>query len=100
MHGQATKVGRPDAEGGSLAGPRERGVPELGAELLVLERDDESVAADRSTILARRKLTGYTDMPGIVHKRAHEDCLLSVPDAVAWAWSKAGRWHDHVKPVG
>jgi hypothetical protein len=72
---------------------------ELGAELLVLERDDESVAADRSTILARRKLTGHTDMPRFVHKRAHEDCLLSVPDAVAWAWSKAGRWHDHVRPL-
>jgi hypothetical protein len=72
---------------------------ELGVELLVLERDDESVAADRKTILARRKLTGHIDMPRFVHKRAHEDCLLSVPDAVAWAWSKGGHWRDRVKPL-
>jgi hypothetical protein len=72
---------------------------ELDAELLVLERDDESVAADRSTILARRKLTGRIDMPRFVDKGAHEDCLLSVPDAVAWAWSKAGHWRDRVKPL-
>jgi hypothetical protein len=38
---------------------------ELGVELLVLERDDESVAADRKTILARRKLTGYSICRGL-----------------------------------
>jgi hypothetical protein len=72
---------------------------ELGAELLVLERDDASLVADRRTMRTRSDLAGRTDAVRLVHKRAYEDCLLSIPDAVAWAWMKAGSWRDHVKPV-
>jgi len=72
---------------------------ELGAELLVFERDDRCMAADRSTVRTRSEFAGCADTLRFVHKRAHEDCLLSVPDAVAWAWVKAGRWREHVKPL-
>jgi hypothetical protein len=72
---------------------------ELGAELVVLERDDASLAADRSTMRTRSELAGCADTLRLVHKRAYEDCLLSIPDAVAWAWVKAGRWRDRVKPL-
>jgi hypothetical protein len=72
---------------------------ELGAELLVFERDDRSMAADRATVHACSKLARCSQTLRLVHKRAYEDCLLSVPDAVAWAWVKAGRWRDRVKPL-
>jgi hypothetical protein len=72
---------------------------ELGAELLVFERDDRSMAADRATVHTRSKLAGCSHTLRVVHKRAYEDCLLSVPDGVAWAWVKAGRWRDRVKPL-
>jgi len=72
---------------------------EFGAELLVLERDDVSLTADRATVRARSELAGCTDSLRLVHKRAYEDCLLSIPDAVAWAWMKAGHWRERVKPL-
>jgi hypothetical protein len=33
------------------------------------------------------------------HLRAHEECLLSVPDAVAWCWSHRSGWRERVRGI-
>lgn len=63
-----------------------------GAQMLVIERDDPSEASDRVIIRERLNVAGCRDGLRYVHRRSHEDCLLSIPDAVAWAWAKSGDW--------
>ncbi|SBT63129.1 hypothetical protein GA0070622_0072 [Micromonospora sediminicola] len=29
--------------------------------------------------------------------RAHEECLLAIPDALAWCWAKGGRWRNSIR---
>jgi len=67
-------------------------VAKMGAQMLVIERDDQSEASDRAIIRERAGQAGCRDRLRYVHKRSHEECLLSIPDAVAWSWAKAGHW--------
>lgn len=66
---------------------------------LVLELDDSAVAKDRLVI--REQLVKAAAPEGLPyeHLRAHEECLLSIPDAIAWSWSKAGQWRKQVEPL-
>jgi len=66
----------------------------LGAELLVIEQDDQAVASDKKIIKERIERAGCQDTFRYQHRRAHEECLLAIPDAVAWAWPKGGRWRQ------
>jgi hypothetical protein len=63
-----------------------------GAELLVIEKDDQAVASDRKIIRQRSELAGCQDILRYQHLRAYEEPLLAIPDAVAWAWEKGGAW--------
>jgi hypothetical protein len=71
----------------------------LGARMLVIERDDQSEASDRAIIRSRAEIAGCLDQLRYVHKRSHEECLLSIPDAVAWTWAKAGHWRQRVEGI-
>jgi hypothetical protein len=31
------------------------------------------------------------------HMRAREECLLAMPDGVAWGWARGGRWRAKVQ---
>ncbi|TDC49830.1 hypothetical protein E1212_17015 [Jiangella ureilytica] len=75
----------------------ERMVPDLatlGVTRLVLERSDPLVDADRRALfeLTRKHACDLEYR----HLRAHEDLLLCVADAVAWCYTKGGRWRDRV----
>jgi hypothetical protein len=88
----------------------ERGAPELDsrrscltrivedhatAHRLIVERDDSLVAHDRRFLYdaVRKTSAGLT----YEHMRPHEECLLWVPDALAWCWSAGGEWGRRVR---
>lgn len=66
---------------------------------LVLERDDSLVGSDLATIKHRLRLTDSPVRLYYEHHRAHDECLLSVPDAVAWCWAKGGEWRKRAEPL-
>jgi purine nucleoside phosphorylase len=68
----------------------------MGASTLILERDDSAVMSDKQIIIDRLDKAGSRESLRYEHRRAHEECLLSVPDAVIWAWAKGGRWRHAV----
>jgi|ERR1022692_1224652 2-C-methyl-D-erythritol 4-phosphate cytidylyltransferase len=63
-----------------------------GAERLVIETDDQAVASDKRIIRERVEQAGCQDFLRYDHRRAREDRLLSIPDAVAWSWAKGPPW--------
>lgn len=65
---------------------------------LVLERDDSVLAHDKRVLFERVRKTGATELE-YLFLRAHEECLLSIPDAVAWCWAKGGSWRTAVRPM-
>ena len=69
----------------------------MGATMLVLERDDSVVEADRRIIRQRLLQAGCHDRLCYEHRRAHEECLLAIPDAVAWCWAKGGAWRNRAE---
>jgi len=74
-------------------------VTAMGAALLVLEQDDSIVASDKQIIIERLDKAGSRDLLRYEHLRAHAEPLLSVPDALVWAWAKAGNWRKMVQPL-
>jgi hypothetical protein len=71
----------------------------IGAQLLIIERDDQSEASDKLIIRSRLQIAGCGDTLRYAHKRAHEECLLAIPDAVAWSWAKGGHWRQRVNGI-
>ncbi|MEV0001269.1 hypothetical protein AB0H28_03140 [Micromonospora sp. NPDC050980] len=71
----------------------------LDAERLVLEMDESRRMADVRTLNHELRLTGMTGRLRYDHLRAHEDRLLSLPDAVAWSWARGGEWKMMVRPM-
>jgi hypothetical protein len=71
----------------------------LRAHRLVLELDISVAAKDRLVIREQLMKAGAPDGLVYEHLRAHEECLLSIPDAIAWSWSKAGPWRKQIEPV-
>lgn len=72
---------------------------EWKASRLVLEIDDAAAQADRALLYGLVRDRGLVDNLRYYHMRAHEECLLALPDAVAWCWAKGGRWRERVRPV-
>lgn len=70
---------------------------EMGAARLVLERDDSTVRPDQALLFAQLRRAGYHLK--YEHLRAHEECLLSVPDAVAWCWVRGGQWRSRIQEI-
>ncbi|WP_446211672.1 hypothetical protein [Micromonospora sp. IBSANI012] len=69
------------------------------AERLVLELDDSRRAADARVLTQEIRLAGMPGQLRYDHLRAHEECLLAIPDAVAWSWAKGGEWRAMVRPM-
>lgn len=69
------------------------------AQMIVLELDDSLEAQDRLVIREQLKKADRQDGLRYEHRRAYEECLLSIPDAVAWSWSKSSQWRKRVEPL-
>lgn len=65
----------------------------------MIERDDSLVRQDRQTLYEAVAKAGCRDTMRYDHLRAHEECLLSIPDAVAWCWSHGRPWRGRVAPM-
>jgi hypothetical protein len=74
-------------------------VAELKAARLVLEPDDSAVKADQAVLYANVRATGLADSLRYEHLRAHEECLLALPDAIAWCWARGGHWRSRVQEI-
>ena len=59
-----------------------------GAVRLTLEREDSSEDRDRQVIYRRLSDVRPERRPEYRHARSHEELLLCVPDAIAWAWAR------------
>ncbi len=66
---------------------------------LVIERDDSLVEFDRRFIRAELTKAADPEMLRYDHLRAHEEPLLSVPDAIAWCWAHGGHWRVKAEPL-
>ncbi len=69
------------------------------AERLVLELDDSRRAADARTLNQEIRRAGLAGRIRFDHLRAHDDCLLVLPDAIAWSWARGGEWRNAVRPM-
>lgn len=69
------------------------------AHRVVIERDDSVIEFDKRLLYQQVRAAGVVDTLRYDHMRAHEECLLAIPDAVAWCWAKGGRWRSRVEPV-
>ena len=88
------KQSRPLTGNGSVAD-----AAETAATRLVIERDDSLLTHDRQTLYEAVAKAGCGDTLRYEHLRAHEECLLSVADAVAWCWSHRSIWRERVKRI-
>ncbi|GAB2942452.1 hypothetical protein GCM10027280_33780 [Micromonospora polyrhachis] len=71
----------------------------IDAERLVFELDDSVLKADRSLLREKVRSAGVESRLRYDHMRSHEECLLSIPDAVAWSWARGAEWRAGVRPV-
>ncbi|WP_197701754.1 hypothetical protein [Micromonospora echinospora] len=74
-------------------------VAKIAAARLVLELDDSTRKADRDLLYREVRAAGVADQLRYDHMRADEECLLAIPDAVAWCWAKGGGWRAKVRPI-
>ena len=74
-------------------------VAAMNADRLVLELDDSVAAADRVIIRQRLVKAGMHDSVYYLHARAHEECLLAIPDALVWCYAKGNHWRKLVLPL-
>lgn len=70
-----------------------------GADRLTLERDDSLIEHDRRILYTRARKAGCAESLIYAHLRAHEEPLLAIPDAIAWCWTRGGRWRASVRPI-
>lgn len=71
----------------------------INARRLILERDDSTFRADQQQLYREVRETGIADTLRYDHMRAHEECLLAMPDAIAWCWARGGRWRSEAQRV-
>jgi hypothetical protein len=74
-------------------------VAKMGARKLVIEHDANVLASDTRIIRDRASQAGCLDLLIYEHRRAREECLLAIPDAVAWAWARGGEWRTRARPL-
>jgi hypothetical protein len=69
------------------------------ARRLVIERDDSVIEFDKRLLYQHVRAAGVADDFRYDHMRAHEECLLAIPDAIAWCWARGGQWRLKVKSI-
>ena len=72
---------------------------ERKAQRLVLERDDGMVDLDKRVLFQAVTRAGCRETLSYVHQRAREESLLSIPDVVAWSWTRSAEWRRRVDPM-
>jgi hypothetical protein len=72
---------------------------EIKAQRLVLEREDAAFKTDNALLYARVHAVGIENSLRYEHMRAHEECLLVIPDAIAWCWARGGQWRTKVQGI-
>lgn len=72
---------------------------QIGVNRLVLEREDAALRSDNLILFESVRKAGLFETLRYYHMRAREECLLSMPDGVAWAWARGGHWRDKVRPL-
>lgn len=72
---------------------------EIRAQRLVLERDDAAYRTDQALLYKEFRAHGLAETVRYDHLRAHEDCLLAIPDAVAWCWARGGGWRARAEDL-
>jgi hypothetical protein len=70
----------------------------MGSARLVLELDDTAAQNDRLIIRSRLLKAGCLDSFRYEHRRASSECLLAIPDAVAWCWARGREWRKCAEP--
>jgi hypothetical protein len=66
---------------------------------LVLESDRSQDPHDRQQLIELTRATGCQDTLRYEHLTAHDEPLLAIPDAIAWAWARGGSWRRRVAPI-
>ncbi|GHJ10664.1 hypothetical protein TPA0907_50310 [Micromonospora humidisoli] len=66
---------------------------------LVIERDDSTLKADQRLLFDEVRRAGIAGQLRYDHLKAHEECLLAIPDALAWCWARGGHWRTAVRAV-
>ena len=66
---------------------------------VVFERDESVQEPDQKLLYELVRSQGVAGSLQYLHLRAHEECLLAVPDAVAWCWARGGNWKTAVREL-
>lgn len=66
---------------------------------LCLESDETQDKRDRQQLHALCRQLPVADSFEYHHLRAHEEPLLTVPDAIAWSWTRGGPWRELATPL-
>jgi len=72
---------------------------EKSAHMLVLKQDDSLLWWDQQRLIEITREVGCRDTLRYEHRRAREELLLAIPDAIAWCWARGGTWRQRVEPV-
>ncbi len=72
---------------------------DIGAHRLVLEQDDSLLRSDQRLLYQQVRKVGCAETLAYEHMRPSAECLLWVPDAVAWCWAKGGDWKRRVRSM-
>ena len=70
-----------------------------GDTMLVLEQDDTLLSWDNQRLIEFTREAGCRETLRYEHRRAADELLLAVPDAIAWCWAKGGDWRRRIQPV-
>ena len=70
-----------------------------GVQRIVLERDENRVRDDLQVIGDVLHAAGHLHAVEYVHLAAPSEPLLSIPDAVVWAWSRGGEWRRRAESL-
>lgn len=74
-------------------------IKEINAARLVLERDDSTLQSDEALLRRHIRVPGLMPDLRYEHLRAHEECLLAIPDAIAWCWARGGHWRTRMEEI-
>ncbi|MCA1675934.1 MAG: hypothetical protein LC799_28430, partial [Actinobacteria bacterium] len=67
--------------------------------VLVLEQDDSLLSWDNQHLIEFTRAAGCRYTLRYQHRRATDEHLLAIPDAIAWCWAKGGDWRSRIQPA-
>lgn len=66
---------------------------------LCLERDESLIGRDRQCLIEATRAVGSTESLTYWHESAASEPLLSIPDAVGWAWARGVEWRRRASAI-